>query len=151
LIRFGNRPAEDRAAQSRLQSSFDEITSRLGFGDRKPKILFVRSDSGARHYERVGEGWDAVVTERGSEFERTRLCSDAEALFQLAGDLTFGMAVEYELNNRDESEDCRVKISNFQIDLMGKVSEEWQRRIEDKWRGILGRYPLHERNRGDLA
>jgi hypothetical protein len=147
---FSIRSAQDEAAKSRLQASFDAITERLGFGDRKPKILFVRSDSGARHYERVGEGWDAIVTERGSEFERTSLSSDEEALFNLTRDLTFGMAVEYELTNRDESEDCRVKISSFQIDMMGKVSREWQRRTEDEWRGILREHPLHERNRGDL-
>lgn len=141
------RPSEVRRAQSRLQASFDEITTRLGFADPKPKIQFQRMDDGSRHYERQPDGWDVVVTERGNEHERVKENSDEEALFRLSSDLTFGIAVQYELENRDENEDCRVKISEHQIELMGEVSQEWQQRVSDEWRKTLRLHPLHEKKR----
>lgn len=139
-----------KRAQSRLQSSFDDITNSLGFADPKPRVLFSCQDDGSRHYEWQEHGWDAVVTERGSEYERISFHSDEEALFQPVSDLTFGMAVKFELANHDEDEDCRVKISAHQIETMGRVSPEWQRRLEDKWRETLRQHPLHEKNRGEI-
>lgn len=129
-------------AQSRLLAAHRANLARLGLDPDEHDILFERRDDGSRHYERVGDGWDAVVTERGCELELVHLADDAEALYRLASDQTFAMACSFELANRREGADSRRLIFAHQLHLIALVSPEWEARLRAEHGAILALHPF---------
>lgn len=134
----------DTPAQEQLLSRYREIVARLGRDPNNASILFERDDFGARHYERKGKGWDAVVTERGRELERLHLPSDEEALYHLARDTTFAMACAHEVAHRASGQDFRRILFAHQLDLMARVSPEWRDRLAREITATLAEHPYRD-------
>lgn len=133
-------------AKERLRSAYRGIVERLSVHPSAYPLQFERHDDGSRHFEKDGEGWKVVTTERGSEFDHASLPSDEEALFLQTSDLTFSMACDYELAHRIESDDCRRMIAAHQIELMGKISSDWENRTKRKWAETFRNNPLINTN-----
>lgn len=132
------------SAQAELLDAHRANMARLGLDPDRQTILFARNDAGARHYEQAGRGWDAVVTERGLELERLHLVNDSEALYQMARDVTFSMACRYELANRVEGLDARRLMFAQQLELMGRISPDWQDRLRGEIEAILAEHPYSD-------
>lgn len=83
------------------------------------------ADFGRPHIE-VGElEYHYVAVERGQEISRVSTSDLDDLLFQIFCDVTFHLAVEYELEHRIETQDCRRIIFRRQIELLSTLSPAW--------------------------
>lgn len=101
---------------------------------------------GSPHVECIGGEFHYVVTERGSEFERRKTSDAEELLFWLISDLTWAMAVDWEVQHRIRGEDFRRELFRKDIELMSQVSQDWARQKREKYQKILGEHPFDDKN-----
>jgi hypothetical protein len=85
-----------------------------------------------------------VVIERGQELERKTTTDLDTLLYWIFSNVTFSMAVEYELNNRLEDRDCRRIIFDKQEKLLGILNENWQQKEIEEHNKILEKNPFDD-------
>src|SRR5262245_37955035 len=91
-----------------LRERFDRLCDRLERGHAyREWFRTTPSHDGSVHVEREGPIYCYVLTERGTEHERRRTRDGEEVLFWLMSDVTFDMAVKFELAHRHPKEDFR--------------------------------------------
>lgn len=100
---------------------------------------------GTPHIETRDGGWEYVVTDRGCELERRRTTDSDEVLFWLVADLTWGMAVGYELKHRRGGNDCRRVIFAKQVEWLHAVRPAWADRERVRYDHILAEHPFVDR------
>ncbi|MDP1540269.1 MAG: Imm63 family immunity protein [Moraxellaceae bacterium] len=81
-------------------------------------------------------------SEKGHEYFRENISDLNELLYLIFDRIVFRMAVDYELENRIEKQDCRRLIFDKEIELMGKIDAEWQQRKQKEISTILAEYPF---------
>lgn len=110
-----------------------------------PKPLLVVHTSplgdGTPHVEIKNGECFYVSSERGYEFFREKITNINELLFRIFDRITSRMASDYELENRIEAQDCRRLIFDKKLELLGKISPEWEDREREKIRLILEKNP----------
>jgi hypothetical protein len=85
-----------------------------------------------------------VVVERGREAFRLST-PDLETLLERVFDgVTFAEAVKFELARRDDQQDCRRVIFARQIELLGRLSQEWADRQRRRHEETLRKYPFDD-------
>ncbi|MGY6648305.1 Imm63 family immunity protein [Wenyingzhuangia sp. IMCC45574] len=99
-------------------------------GDATPNIEV--DNSGNYHF---------VVSERGNEYERKVFEDENELLYLIFSGITFSMACDFELKNRNQSEDFRKQIFEKQFELMNRLKEEWGEKIISEHQDILKTNP----------
>lgn len=97
---------------------------------------------GTPHIEIDGGRCFYVISERGFEFSREQIESLDGLLYRIFTRVTFHMAVTYELKHRMAQQDSRRLIFSKQLELMGTLSLQWQRRTERRIREILEAAPF---------
>ena len=114
-------------------------TIRKKVGDYGKKInvpshlLTVRASSdgfGSPHIEINEMGYNYIVIERGTEFERKQTMDIDLLLYWIFTSIVFIMASEYELENRKPNEDFRRQLFSREIELMDKMNSkfgQWKR------------------------
>ncbi len=70
--------------------------------------------------------YNYVIEERGSELSRKVFNTINDLLFQVFSDITFEMAVKYEVNNRIVGQDTRILLFKKQEELMGILNKNWE-------------------------
>lgn len=95
-------------------------------------------DFGYPHIELKGNEYHFVVVERGQELERRKTFHLNEILFWIFDGITFSMATELELRNRNNEEDFRIQLFKYQEDLMSKINPEFSRTLKVRHTQILG-------------
>lgn len=108
------------------------------------RLNFVRTDSGAPHIEFVAGAYHYVVTERGEEYSREACNEIDEILFAIFKHITFSMVVRYEVDNRDESKDSRRMLFDYQLKLLGAISEEWATKRQREFERVLLVNPFND-------
>jgi len=99
---------------------------------------FETSEDFARpHIEKQGNEYHFVVVERGQEHQRKRTSDFDEILFWIFDGVTFSMATEIELKNRNENEDFRIQLFKIQEELIGKINQEYKKILEEKHKKLL--------------
>ena len=99
---------------------------------------------GSAHVEREGPFFCYVVTERGSECERRRTHDGEEMLFWLMSDVTFDMAVKFELAHRRPKEDFRRLLFRTQEDLLQSLNPAWADALRRKHDSVLRSHPFED-------
>jgi hypothetical protein len=102
-------------------------------------------DDGSPHVEFFDEAFQYIVTERGSELERRSTSDIDEILYWLLSDLTFWMAVKWELANRVDGRDCRRLIFSRQTELLRRASDAVSGRRERQIAATLAENPFIDR------
>lgn len=125
-----------------IQLRYTAIARRLIGPCATGHINTTPGHDGSPHIEAVDGGWEYVVTERGSEIERRRTTDPDEVQFWLVADLTWGMAVGYELKHRRGGEDCRRVIFAKQVELLNAVNPAWANRVQERFDRILAENPF---------
>lgn len=97
---------------------------------------------GSPHIEIANGGFQFVVTERGSEYERVGDLSADDVLYLLFDGITQHMATTYELKNRIPETDARSVWFPYQERLMENLNPSWGERLREKHRRILANSPL---------
>lgn len=95
--------------------------------------------------EYIGGEFHYVVTERGSECGRRKTPDAEELLFWLVSDLTWAMALDWELEHRIQGEDFRRQLFRKDIELISQVNQDWAHQKREKYQKILGE-PFDDRN-----
>jgi hypothetical protein len=108
------------------------------------KIQTRRQDDGSPHVELVDGGYHYVVTERGSEYERRIAENEDELLYWLMSDVTTGIALEIELNNRIPGQDSRRQWFSKNIELLNRLSTEWAGQKEFEYEKVLTMHPFRD-------
>jgi hypothetical protein len=85
-----------------------------------------------------------VISERGHEYERKMTDNMEDLLYWVFADVTFSMACEFEVKNREEDKDCRRIIFARQEELLGLLNESWKQKEKAEHGGILIRYPFDD-------
>lgn len=71
-----------------------------------------------------------VIRERGVEYERALYRDEQELLYRIFKDITFEMAINYELNNRSHSQDFRIILFRKQEELLTLLNNNWGSKIK---------------------
>jgi len=102
--------------RNRLETELRKIDGDSGL---LPEINSSNDD--AKPYIEIGRnGYNYVCRERGEEIFRKMPFDTNELFFEVFDHLTFEMAVSWEVKNRKENEDFRLRLFAKQVDLMTK-------------------------------
>jgi hypothetical protein len=85
-----------------------------------------------------------VIVERGQELKRDFAVDVDDLLYRVFSDVTFDMALQFELDNRIENEDSRRQMFAKQEELLGILSDKWQEREKKEHLSILRRNPFDD-------
>ena len=128
-----------------LQERYSAIVRQLLGPCASGPINTTARHDGSPHIEVRDGGWEYVVTDRGCELERRRATDQDDVLFWLVTDLTWGMAVGYELKHRRGGEDCRRVIFAKQLEWLHAVRPAWADRERSRYDRILAEHPFVDR------
>jgi hypothetical protein len=129
---------------SSIKKEANRLAALVGVG---PELLptFGHSEDLARpHIEVDATGYHFVVVERGKEQSRHTTTDFDDLLYQIFQDVTFALAINYELAHRVERRDCRRLIFQRQVELLSQLSNDWGRRRATKHRTILRLHPFDD-------
>ncbi len=101
-------------------------------------------EDGSPHVEVSESGYHYVVTERGVELERRTTLQADELLYWLACGITHELATTFELEHRVKGRDFRRLLFEKQMELLGTVNREWERRRKSEIDAILRTYPYDD-------
>ncbi|MBK0404976.1 hypothetical protein I5M27_18470 [Adhaeribacter sp. BT258] len=85
-----------------------------------------------------------VIIERGQELERKVTDKLEELLYWIFDDVTFSMAINYELENRIENEDVRRISFKKQEELLEALDESWGLKCKEEHTHILKNHPFDD-------
>jgi hypothetical protein len=85
-----------------------------------------------------------IVVERGVELEHKSTADLDELLFWVFDDVTFHLALCYELKHRNEAQDCRRIAFDKQIELMARISPAFGEKISEDIARTLVQYPYDD-------
>lgn len=129
-----------------LEAIRDEV-QRLAAELQAPDLelpSFGRSDQDGRPHIEVGDTYDWVVCERGSELERRRTRELDELLYWSFQSATFSAAVEWELHHRVEGRDPRRLLFQRQHELLARLSPAWAARRDAELELVLRENPYDD-------
>ena len=94
-------------------------------------------DNGQLRYE---------IYERGQLITNEFATDEDDLLYRVFRDISFSMAVRYEVNNRNPLHDPRRVLFAKQAELLGLLSESWKQRVEKEKEAILETYPFDDKS-----
>lgn len=110
-------------------------------------LLVVRNSSlenGSPHVEVKSDGFDYVCSERCFEIFRKHTASLDELLYWIISGVAFKLASDYELANRRVGVDSRRLLFFQYVSILGRISEEWERKAADEIESILINAPYSD-------
>ncbi|QVK34983.1 hypothetical protein KIJ28_24995 [Pseudomonas syringae] len=90
------------------------------------------------------DGFDYVCSERCFEIFRKHTASLDELLYWFISDVAFKLASDYELANRRVGVDSRRLLFFQYVSILGRISEEWERKAADEIESILINAPYSD-------
>ncbi len=122
-----------------------DIAKAIGFEQLEflPTIGSSKGD-GTPHIEISYKFYDYVKSERGREFSRRSTHKEDELLYWISKDLTFHVAMYFELENRIEGQDTRRLLFKKQIELLSELKEDWGLLLEKEKKEILNKAPFDD-------
>ncbi len=96
------------------------------------------------HIEVDGNFVHYVISERGVEFSRSTHFLIDEILYLVFSGVTFSMAARYEAENRNVRQDFRRILFQKQLELLGMLNPEWQKRQAAEQQRILVHHPFND-------
>lgn len=98
--------------------------------------------SGAPHVEYADGQFSYVITERGTEFSRKTTRSIGELLYWIFSDITFSMASDYEVRNREKGKDFRRLLFARQRTLLVTLDPAWGEQYDMEISHALLKHPF---------
>jgi hypothetical protein len=83
---------------------------------------------GRPHVETSARDMSYVIVERGTELQRHTTTDLDMLLYWIFRDVTFSMAVDYEVAHRSEGQDFRILLFQHQLQLLQDLRPEWRHR-----------------------
>ena len=127
-----------------IELEVEKVAALIGVSPGALPTYGTSADFGRPHIEVSGGAYHYVAIERGQELSRVTTPSFDELLFLIFRDVTFHLAVEFELEHRVELQDCRRKIFDYQIQLLSTLSSAWAVRQAAEHERILAAHPFDD-------
>lgn len=108
----------------------EKIAALIGAREEHLPTVEYSRDIGFSHIEFKGGKYHLVSVERGKEVKRKSTTYLDEFLYMIFSNVTFEMAIEFEVSNRVAGQDSRILLFAKQIQLMRSISPEFGERIE---------------------
>ena len=96
------------------------------------------------YVEMHGRQFYFVIKERGTVYTKKEFNTMEELLFEVFDNITFSMAMDYELKHRIDGQDCRRLIFEHQLELMSKLNIRWKDKLQRKHNAILLEHPYND-------
>ena len=100
-----------------------------------PEGASIYEDDGKFHY---------VYMERGSESKHFIENNIMEILYYVFNDITFSLAIKYELEHRNKIEDFRKILFGKQLELLGNINMKYRKRRDEEISAILEKAPYQD-------
>lgn len=82
-------------------------------------------------------GYNYVCRERGEEIFRKLPFDLNDLLYEVFTDVTYELAIKWEVKNRNEKEDSRLRLFGKQVQLMSTINEDFGERLNNRLQRIL--------------
>jgi len=129
---------------SEIEAKVNQLAQIIG----APKNIlptYGYSEQTARpHVESSSVAYYYVIAERGQELSRYAAFELDELLYKIFADVTFELAIKYELTHRVENQDSRRIHFQHQVDLLSKLSPTWGERESKEHEEILKQHPFDD-------
>ncbi len=125
-----------------LQNEYDKLCQSIKPADKPYRFLTEQRNDGSPHVEINENDYHYVVTERGVENSRRTTKEPNEILYWMISDITFWMAVDFELKHRIEGRDFRRLMFAKQLELLQKAHLNWAEKRRKKIEAILTENPF---------
>jgi len=123
--------------------------------NKKIRVLAIKINAPEEYYPDFGKSKDFacphieinfpyyywIITERGQELEKKKFIHTDELMYEIFKYITSNMAIWYEVDHRITGEDTRRLMFAYQLELMGKLSSEWQCKLQQEIDKILNVNP----------
>lgn len=128
----------------KIQESTYSLGEQIGASRSLLVIKNSSPEDGSPHVEvKLGE-FNYVCSERGFEIYRRRTASLDELLYWIISGVAFKLASDYELANRNVGVDSRRLLFSKYVSILGRVSEEWEKKASDEVELILINNPYSD-------
>lgn len=87
-------------------------------------------------------GYNYVCCERGQEIFRTFPFDLDDLLYEVFDNVTHELATKWEVKNRNENEDFRLRLFGKQVELMTAINADFGKKLNDRLQRILKFEPL---------
>jgi len=129
-----------------IKALVDKFAEKINAPERHFPTYGYSNDGAQPHIEVDKNGQlYYVIVERGEELRRDVALDTDDLLYRIFADITFSMAVEYEVNHRVKEEDFRRQLFAKQEELLGKLNDKWRQRQQEKHQAILRSYPFDDK------
>ena len=126
---------------SAIKSRYYSMAKQLQAPPAHIRFATTPQHDGSPHVERGGDLFCYVVTERGQELKRRRTADSDELLYWLLSDLTWAMAIDYELRHRVTKHDVRRLLFKKHLELLAQLNSEWSHRKKAEYDQVLATHP----------
>lgn len=129
--------------QFHLQKKMKKLGNIIGVPLEKYPNL-EQSNDAHPYIEIHGNHFWFIIKERDIVCIKKEFNTMEELLFEVFDNITFSMAMDYELEHRIDGQDCRRLIFEHQLDLMGKLNVQWKDKLQKKIHTILLEHPYND-------
>lgn len=108
-----------------IRNKIKNIGAIIGAPDVLLYVRVVPVGDGTPYIEIRESEYHYVISERGCEFSREIFLDDDDILYKITSKIVTRMALDYELQNRIDSQDFRRIYFSKEIELMDQICPEW--------------------------
>ena len=142
MFNFFRRPKMLTFEQIRAET--DRLRALIGApADLCPLSPAMRGD-GSPFLRVVADGYIYANEERGHVYNERKTQDLDELLYWIMKDITFSMAVDYEVANRVLHADFRRLLFAKDLELLGSLKPEWRERKREYYDAVLAQYPFND-------
>lgn len=129
---------------STIRRKVKEYGKRINASNHLLSIHTTSDGFGTPYIEIDKNGYNYVINERGTEYERRQTRDIEKLLYWIFEQIVFIMANEYELENRKPSEDHRRQLFAKEMELMKRLDPKFTQWYKEKLDKILEDYPYND-------
>lgn len=130
-----------------IKAEVDRLAAIIGASDYHALPTYGRTEDFARpHIEVDSHSYHFVVVERGQELERFTTFELDDVFYKIFQNVTFSLAIDYELAHRIETKDSRRITFQKRVDLLAQLSQSWADRQSAELDQILQKHPFDDQS-----
>ena len=105
----------------------------------------VENHSGKPYIRIFFPAYYLIAFDNGINVYKKRFFNIDDLLYEVFEQVTFDMALQYELKNRILGQDFRRLAFEYQLELMRQLSSQWYNNLSMKIEAILEKYPYNDK------
>ncbi len=128
-----------------IKTEVERLTAIIGAAGNSSLPTYGHTEDFARpHIEVDSRGYHFVVVERGEELDRFTTYNLDDLCYRIFRNVTFNLAINYELTHRVGMQDFRRISFQRQVALLSQLSAWWAEREKEDHQRILREHPFDD-------